>query len=129
VGNNVAVREKFHFASVPSRRLARPGRQPARFKIGWPPGIASRIRLAPTQKIKVKVMKTRTASQGSKHAALSDWRELCDGDLVNILKNAQVVAQGRVDEVSGSGGVLWILDDKAETQAFFKSDGVFVMRR
>jgi hypothetical protein len=79
--------------------------------------------------MKVKVMTTRTTSRSSKQAALSDWRELCDGDVVNILKNAQIVAQGRVDEVSGSGGVLWIVDEKAETQAFFKSDGVFVMRR
>lgn len=73
-------------------------------------------------------MKARTTSKPSKQPALTDWRELRDGDLVNILKNAKVVAQGRVDEVSGSGGVLWIVDEKAETQAFFKSDGVFVLK-
>ena len=74
-------------------------------------------------------MKARTTSKRSKQPALTDWRELDDGEAVNVLKNAKVVAQGRVDEVSGSGGVLWIVDEKAETQAFFKSDGVFVLRR
>ncbi|MEZ2388181.1 hypothetical protein AB6813_01305 [bacterium RCC_150] len=74
-------------------------------------------------------MKARTSLKASKQAALIDWRELHDGDVVNVLKNAKVVAQGRVDEVSGSGGVLWIVDEKAETRAFFKSDGVFVLKR
>jgi hypothetical protein len=73
-------------------------------------------------------MNARTTSKFSRQAALADWRELHDGDVVNILKNAQVVAQGRVDEVSGSGGVLWIVDEKTETRAFFKSDGVFVLK-
>ena len=82
-----------------------------------------------TLEIKVKAMKARTTTRHGKQPALTDWRELDDGEVVNILKNAKSVTQGRVDEVSGSGGVLWILDDKAETQAFFKSDGVFVMRR
>ncbi|WP_314192324.1 hypothetical protein [uncultured Arthrobacter sp.] len=73
-------------------------------------------------------MKARTTSK-LKQTALTDWRQLQGGDIVNILKNAQVVAQGRVDEVSGSGGVLWIVDEKTETRAFFKSDGVFVLKR
>lgn len=72
----------------------------------------------------MKAMKARTTSKRGKQPALTDWRELHGGDLVNILKNAKVVAQGRVDEVSGSGGVLWIVDEKTKTKAFFKSDGV-----
>lgn len=74
-------------------------------------------------------MKAREAHRGQrKHAALSDWRELQDGEGVNILRNARIVAQGRVEEVSESGGVLWIVNDQSENQAFLKSDGVFVHR-
>lgn len=68
-------------------------------------------------------MKVRTTSRRSKQVALADWRELNDGDDVNILKNAKIVAQGRVDEVSGSGGVLWIVDEKAETRHFSSRTG------
>ncbi|TAP41701.1 hypothetical protein EYS21_18150 [Arthrobacter sp. S39] len=74
-------------------------------------------------------MKAREAHRRQrKHAALSDWRELQDGERVNILRNARIVAHGRVEEVSESGGVLWIVNDQSENQAFLKSDGVFVHR-
>lgn len=73
-------------------------------------------------------MKARPTSKRSTQAALTDWRELHDGDVVNIVKNAKIVAQGRVDEVSGSGGVLWIVDEKDDTQTYFRSEGVFVLR-
>jgi hypothetical protein len=62
------------------------------------------------------------------NALLSDWRELRDGERVNILRNARIIAQGRVEEVSESGGVLWIVNDRSENQAFLKSDGIFVHR-
>ncbi|WP_423183567.1 hypothetical protein [Arthrobacter sp. NyZ413] len=62
------------------------------------------------------------------HAALSDWRELQTGEFVNIVRNAKVIARGRVEEVSGSGGVLWLDNEESETQTFLKSDGVFVRR-
>lgn len=79
--------------------------------------------------IKVKAMKAREAHRRErKHPALSDWRELQDGERVNILRNAKIVAQGRVEEVSESGGVLWIVNDQSQNQAFFKSDGVLVHR-
>lgn len=63
------------------------------------------------------------------HAVLSDWRELQSGEFVNIVRNAKVIAHGRVEEVSGSGGVLWIGNEESETQTFLKSDGVSVRRR
>ena len=74
-------------------------------------------------------MKAREAHRRQrKLAALSDWRELRDGEQVIILRNARIVAQGRVEEVSESGGVLWIVNGKSENQAFLKSDGVLVHR-
>lgn len=74
-------------------------------------------------------MKAREApKRRRKHAALSDWRELQGGELVNILRNAKIIAEGRVEEVSGSGRVLWIVDKESQSQAFLKSDGVFVQR-
>lgn len=79
--------------------------------------------------IKVKIVKAREALRRQRrHVALSDWRELHDGERVNILRNARIVAQGRVKEVSDSGGVLWIVNDQSENQTFLKSDGVFVHR-
>ena len=59
---------------------------------------------------------------------LSDWRELQGGELVSILKDAKHVAQGRVEEVSGSGGVLWLVDENFETRTFFKSDGIHIRK-
>jgi hypothetical protein len=74
-------------------------------------------------------MKAREAIKVRRmHAALSDWRELKGGEQVSVVRNARVVAQGRVEEVSGSGGVLWIVDEESETQTFLKSDGVLVRR-
>nr|WP_284990316.1 hypothetical protein [Arthrobacter sp. efr-133-TYG-120] len=74
-------------------------------------------------------MKAREAVKERRmHAALSDWCELRGGEVVTIVRNAKVIAQGRVEEVSGSGGVLWIVNEESETQTFFKSDGVFVRR-
>ncbi|MDR7159909.1 hypothetical protein [Arthrobacter sp. BE255] len=81
------------------------------------------------RRIKVREMKARqTYKTHRKHAALSDWRELRCGELVNILMNAQIIARGQVEEVSGSGRVLWIMDERSKTQAFLRSDGVFVQR-
>lgn len=79
--------------------------------------------------IKVKEVKAREAVKERRmHAALSDWRVLQDGEVVTIVRNAKVISQGRVEEVSGSGGVMWIVNEESETQTFFKSDGVFVRR-
>ncbi len=69
-----------------------------------------------------------TIQERRKHAALSDWRELQEGEPVNIVRQARIIAQGRVEEVSGSGGVLWIVDEQSQTQTFLKSDGVLVRR-
>jgi hypothetical protein len=61
--------------------------------------------------------------------AVSDWRSLRGGDRVEILKHAQVLAAGEVEEVSLSGNVLWLVPaDPSETQLFLKSDGVEVRR-
>jgi len=74
-------------------------------------------------------MKARDVSKRPiKHVALSDWRELQGGEFVSILKDAKRVAQGRVEEVSGSGGVLWLVDEGFESRTFFKSDGIHVRR-
>lgn len=62
-------------------------------------------------------------------AAVSDWRSLRAGDRVEILKHAQVLAAGEVEEVSLSGNVLWLVPAApSETQLFLKSDGVEVRR-
>jgi hypothetical protein len=62
-------------------------------------------------------------------ATVSDWRSLKAGDRVEILKHAQVLAAGEVEEVSLSGNVLWLVPvDPSETQLFLKSDGVEVRR-
>jgi hypothetical protein len=48
---------------------------------------------------------------------------------VEILKHAQVIATGDVEEVSESGNVLWLVPaDPSEKQIFLKSDGVQVRR-
>ncbi|AUZ34530.1 hypothetical protein C3B78_08725 [Arthrobacter sp. PGP41] len=74
-------------------------------------------------------MKAREACRRQRnHAVLSDWRELQQGERVNIMRNARIVAQGLVEEISESGGVLWIVNDQSENQAFLKSDGVLVHR-
>ena len=60
---------------------------------------------------------------------VSDWRSLKAGDRVEILKHAQVLAAGEVEEISLSGNVLWLVPaDPSETQLFLKSDGVQVRR-
>lgn len=61
--------------------------------------------------------------------AVSDWRSLKAGDRVEILKHAQVLAAGEVEEVSLSGNVLWLVPAApSETELFLKSDGVEVRR-
>ncbi|QCB95764.1 hypothetical protein E5206_01490 [Arthrobacter sp. PAMC25564] len=60
---------------------------------------------------------------------VSDWRSLKAGDRVEILKHAQALAAGEVEEISMSGNVLWLVPaDPSETQIFLKSDGVQVRR-
>ncbi len=62
-------------------------------------------------------------------ATVSDWRSLTVGETVEILKHAQVVTAGTVEEVSLSGNVLWLVPaGPAGTQLFLKSDGVEVRR-
>ncbi len=62
-------------------------------------------------------------------ATVSDWTGLKAGDRVEIIKHAQVLAAGEVEEVSRSGHVLWLLpESRSETQHFLKSDGVQVRR-
>ncbi|XAS64344.1 hypothetical protein ACOM2C_13995 [Pseudarthrobacter sp. So.54] len=77
------------------------------------------------------VLSKRTASANT----VFDWRGLVAGDRVEILKHAQVLAAGSVEEVSISGNVLWLVPTDpsvppapAETRLFLKSDGVEVRR-
>ena len=62
-------------------------------------------------------------------SAVSDWRSLKAGDRVEILKHAQVIAAGEVEEISLSGNVLWLVPaGPSETELFLQSDGVQVRR-
>lgn len=62
-------------------------------------------------------------------ATVSDWGSLKAGDRVDILKHAQLLASGEVEEVSASGSVLWLMPAApSEAQLFLKSDGVQVRR-
>ncbi|WP_136612106.1 hypothetical protein [Sinomonas albida] len=77
-------------------------------------------------------MKARGAvltRRGAHQAPIADWTELRAGDPIEIIKHAQLVAAGRVEEVSLSGNVLWIEADGGEARRLFlKSDGVLVRR-
>ncbi|MEA5454888.1 hypothetical protein SPF06_09155 [Sinomonas sp. JGH33] len=71
------------------------------------------------------VLTRRSAQQ----APLANWAELRAEDQIEIVKHAQVVATGRVEEVSLSGNVLWIeADGDQPRRLFLKSDGVLVRR-
>jgi len=71
------------------------------------------------------VMSRRTAFA----ATVSDWSSLKAGDQVEILKHAQLLTAGEVEEVSSSGNVLWLVPGTpSEAQLFLKSDGVQVRR-
>ena len=60
---------------------------------------------------------------------VSDWSGLRVGERVEIVKHAQVIAAGEVEEVSVSGNVLWLVPaGPSETQLFLQSDGVQVRR-
>lgn len=77
-------------------------------------------------------MKARGTVQSRRQASaamVSDWRGLKAGDRVEILKHAQVLAAGEVEEVSVSGNVLWLVPPgPPESRLFLKSDGVEVRR-
>jgi hypothetical protein len=71
------------------------------------------------------VLTRRSAYQ----APVENWTELAMGEFVEVVRHAQVVARGRVEEVSLSGNVLWILPQGPhERQLCLKSDGVIVRR-
>jgi hypothetical protein len=77
----------------------------------------------------MKARETVLSRRQAAAAAVSDWRSLKAGDRVEILKHAQVLAAGEVEEVSVSGNVLWLVPAAPpETQLFLKSDGVEVRR-
>lgn len=69
-------------------------------------------------------------SRRSAHSAeVSNWKNLQAGEKVEIIKHAQVVAAGQVEEVSQSGNVLWLVESgPLEKPLFLKSDGVQVRR-
>jgi hypothetical protein len=77
----------------------------------------------------MKARGTVIARRLASTARVSDWRSLKPGDRVEILKHAQVLTAGEVEEVSVSGNVLWLVPpDPSETHLFLKSDGVQVRR-
>ncbi|MGO4191425.1 hypothetical protein AB4Y67_07125 [Arthrobacter sp. YAF17] len=77
----------------------------------------------------MKARGTVVSRRQASAAAVSDWRGLKAGDRVEILKHAQVLAAGEVEEVSLSGNVLWLVPAvPSETELFLKSDGVEVRR-
>ena len=62
-------------------------------------------------------------------ATVSDWSGLRVGERGEIVKHAQVIAAGEVEEVSVSGNVLWLVrEGPSERQLFLQSDGVEVRR-
>ena len=75
-------------------------------------------------------MKARQTVQSRRRArasVLANWTQLRHGDLVEIIRNAQVIDSGRVERVSSSGNVLWIRPGETpETRPIFRSDGVLV---
>ena len=81
-------------------------------------------------------MKARGAvlSRRSAHTAtVTDWRTLVVGEAVEVVKYAHVVATGRVEEVSGSGNVVWLEHSgpgvtEEGKELFMKSDGVTLRR-
>ena len=77
-------------------------------------------------------MKARGAvltKRSAQQAPVADWTELRAEDPIEIIKHAQTVASGRVEEVSLSGNVLWIMAEGGEPRRLFlKSDGVLVRR-
>jgi hypothetical protein len=79
-----------------------------------------------------EAMKARGAvlsRRGAYQAPVENWAELAVGEVVEVVRHAQVVARGTVEEVSLSGNVLWILPQgPQERQLCLKSDGVIVRR-
>jgi len=73
-------------------------------------------------------MKARTLVRRSIPTELEGWRDLRVGDAVHIMKNAQVVSRGLVEEVSDSGRVLWIKNESLAIEIYNQSDGVSVRR-
>lgn len=123
-----SVRPHRYHAGSRDRRTTSPG-QTLPALIGSPSRLHRFYPISSYQQIKAKAMKAReTSTRRRKHPAMSDWHELQGGEIVNILRNAKIIARGQVDEVSDSGRVLWILDEESESQTFLKSDGVLVQR-
>ena len=77
-------------------------------------------------------MKARGAvlsRRGAYQAPVENWAELAVGEFVEVMRHAQVVARGKVEEDSISGTVLWILPQgPQDRQLCLKSDGVIVRR-
>jgi hypothetical protein len=77
----------------------------------------------------MKARGTVLSKRRASPAAVSDWRSLKAGDRVQILKHAQILARGEVEEVSVSGNVLWLVAaGPSARHLFLKSDGVQVRR-
>jgi hypothetical protein len=74
-------------------------------------------------------MKARSSvRQRSQTMRTVDWRELKEGEAVHIVRNARIIFEGLVDEVSDSGRVLWLKNYSQETEVFNLSEGVIVQR-
>ncbi|GHG43479.1 hypothetical protein GCM10012320_07780 [Sinomonas cellulolyticus] len=76
-------------------------------------------------------MKARGAvltRRGAYQAPVENWTQLAVGEVVEVVRHAQVVARGTVEEVSLSGNVLWLVAGAHDRQLCLKSDGVIVRR-
>ncbi|VXC31693.1 hypothetical protein ARTHRO9V_230186 [Arthrobacter sp. 9V] len=81
-------------------------------------------------------MKARGAvlSRRSAHTSMvTDWKTLKVGERVEVVKYAHVIAAGLVEEVSGSGNVVWLERSgpgvtEEGKELFMKSDGVTLRR-
>lgn len=74
-------------------------------------------------------MKARSSvRRRGRSTGLLDWRQLKEGEVVNIVRNAQIISEGLVDEVSDSGRVLWLKNRAQETEVYIVSEGFTVQR-
>jgi hypothetical protein len=77
----------------------------------------------------MKARELVAARRRAHETLVSDWKSLELGEPVEVFKDAQVVACGRIEEVSSSGMVLWLVGQQAlNHRNFLKSDGVLIHR-
>lgn len=62
--------------------------------------------------------------------ALTNWSSLSRADEVEIYKDGEFIAAGRIDMLSMDGSILWLHKDTGNDRSLFlRSDGLRVYRR